>query len=115
MPMGGVQVAARKSTAITNAGSRLEVAEIKKLIHDSGVCRVAVEMARTGLRPVFDDESEKVVMEPMSEAAHVEMVKFIANKVLPNAKDHETVDDKKAIDAWAEVIQAEDAKELVKV
>ena len=107
--------AARKSTAMTNVGTRFEVAELKKIIHKSGVCLIAIEMAKTGKRPVWDRELKKVVMEDMSEAAHIDMLKFIVRKVLPDIKEIETVDDKKALDAWAAVIEAEDVKDLVKV
>lgn len=115
MPRSQIQTTVRKSSAITNAANRLEVAEVKKLIHDSNVCHMAIEMAKTGLRPVWDEESSSVIMEQMSEAGHVEMIKFIVKKVLPDAKEIETTDDKQALDAWAEVIAREDAKELVVV
>lgn len=111
MPRSQIQTTVRKSSAITNAANRLEIAEVKKLIHDSNVCHVAIEMAKTGLRPVWDEESSRVVMEQMSEAGHVEMIKFIVKKVLPDAKEIETTDDKQALDAWAEVIAREDAKD----
>ena len=107
--------AAKKSTAITNAGTRFEVAELKKLIHKSGICLIAIEMAKTGKRPVWDRELREVVMEDMSEAAHIDMLKFIVRKVLPDIKEIETVDDKKALDAWAAVIEAEEVKGLEKV
>lgn len=115
MPKSLVQTAARKSSAITNAGNRLEMAEIKKLIHESGVCMLAIEMAQTGQRPVLDPESGEIVKEQMSEASHVEMVKFMVGKVISNAKEQETTDDKQALDAWAEVIRVENAKELAAV
>ena len=115
MPGSRVQLAARKSTAITNAGTRLEVAEVKKKIHESGICLIAIEMARTGKRPVWDEELKKVIMEDMSEAAHIDMIKFIVKKVIPDAKEIEVADDRKALDLWAAVWEAEEVKGLEKV
>lgn len=115
MPKSEVQRSVRQSAAITNAGNRMEMAEVKKLIHDSNVCALAIEMAQTGYRPVLDLETGEIVKEQMSEASHVEMIKFIVAKVIPNAKEQESTDDKQALDAWSKVIEAENAKELVAV
>lgn len=95
---------------MSNTANRLTISEIKREIHDSGLCYVAIEMAKTGRRPVLNEETNKIVMEVMSEAAHIDMIKFIVKKVLPDSKERETVDDKRAHDHWAKVIDAEDAK-----
>ena len=68
-------------------------------------------MAKTGRRPVYDEESGEIVMEVMSETAHLEMIKFIARKVLPDAKDAPELDEKAALDRWAAVIAA-DSREV---
>lgn len=115
MPSTQVQASAIKSSAIQNASNRLNVSEVKRLIHDSGICLVAIKMAETGRRPVFNEKKNILEWEEMSEAAHVDMIKFVTNKVIPNAKEQETTEDKKALDAWAHVIEAEDAKELAEV
>ena len=90
-----------------NLNNRLDAAELRREIHSSGICYLAIEMAKTGRRPVYDDESDEVKMEVMSEAAHVDLIKFIARKVLPDAKDIPTIDEKAALDRWAAVIEAD--------
>lgn len=94
-----------------NLDNRLDAAELRREIHNSGICYLAIEMAKTGRRPVYDEESDQVVMEIMSEAAHIDLIKFIARKVLPDAKYIPTVDEKANLDRWAAVIEAEDGKD----
>lgn len=105
----------RKTSAITNAQNRLELAEVKKLIHESKICYMAIEIAQTGRRPHYDEETEQVVMVSLSEAAHIEMIKFVVKKVLPDAQEHESVDDKESHAHWAEIIEAENTRETVGV
>lgn len=112
MPKSEVQATVRRSAAITNAGNRMEMAEVKKLIHDSGVCLLAIKMAQAGVRPVADPETGEITEQPLSEAAHVDMVKFMVAKVIPNAKEMETTDDIEAHAYWASVIEADRAKQL---
>ena len=69
-------------------------------------------MAVTGRRPVMHDETDEqgkriIEWEDMSEAAHVDMVKFIVQKVLPNAKEYDSKEDRAALDKWADVIAAD--------
>lgn len=90
-----------------NLDNRLDAAELRREIHNSGICYLAIEMAKTGRRPVLDVDSGKIVMETMSEAAHVDLIKFIARKVLPDAKEIPTVDEKAALDKWTAVIAAD--------
>lgn len=85
---------------------KFNTVEIRREIHNSGVCYLALEMAKTGERPVRQ-EGGKIVWEQMSEAAHIDMVKFIVRKVLPDIKEVESAVDRKALDRWAEVIAAE--------
>lgn len=101
----------QQSSGVVSAGVRLTAVQLKQEIHDSGVCHVAIEMAKTGRRPMFhageDGEPDSVTWEEMSEAAHIDMIKFIVKKVLPDAKEYDSVDDRKALDKWASVIEAE--------
>lgn len=106
------QAAKTISTSLTNSANRLEIAEMKKLILDSHVCALAIEMAQTGYRPVLDPETGEVVKEAMSEASHVDMIKFVVSKVIANAKNQEVVDDVEAHAKWASVIAADRSKAL---
>ena len=91
-----------------NVDNRLDATELRREIHQSGVCYLAIEMAKTGRRPVYDEKTGKVVLETMSEAAHVDLIKFLTNKVLPAAlKDVSTIDEKAAHDRWAAIIAAD--------
>lgn len=90
-----------------NIGNRLNAAELRTTIHDSGIAYLAIEMAKTGRRPTsYDEETGKFIYEQMSEAAHIDMIKFIVKKILPDAKEIATVD-QKSLDHWAGVISAE--------
>lgn len=100
--------------ASTNVDNRLGTAELKREIHNSGVCYLALEMAKTGRRPVYDEESDKVVMEVMSEAAHIDIIKFIVKKVLSDAKEIPSTDEKAAHDKWAEISATIEVKKLAK-
>lgn len=85
---------------------KFNTVEIRREIHNSGVCYLALEMAKTGERPVRG-EGGKITWEPLSEAAHIDMLKFMVRKVLPDLKEVESTVDKKALDRWAEVIAAD--------
>ena len=92
-----------------NLGNRLSVAELKSAIHDSGIAYIAIEMAKSGKRPLYDQESDTVTWEELSEAAHVDMIKFIVKKVLPDSRDYPTVEEQ-SLDKWANIIAAESVK-----
>jgi hypothetical protein len=96
----------KESAGLVRAGNRLTAVQLKQEIHDSGVCRVVIEMAKTGHRPVWNEQSGEVEMEVMSEAGHIDILKFIVKKVLPDAKEYDSIDDRKALDKWANVINA---------
>lgn len=66
---------------LINVGSRLEIAQLKKLIHESGVCVALLNMAVTGKR-LFGEAEEEIPLQ-----VHIDLMKFMANKVLPNARD----------------------------
>lgn len=105
----GTQVLDKRETRVIGKGNldnRLSAVEIRTAIHDSGIAYVALEMAKTGRRPVYEEESEEIVWEDMSEAAHVDMIKFIVKKILPDSQDRSTVEEK-SLDKWAAVIAAE--------
>ena len=89
-----------------NIGNRLNAAELRTTMHYSGIAYLAIKMAQTGRRPVCHSDSEEVIWEEMSEAAHVDMIKFIVKKILPDAKEIATVD-QKSLDHWASVIASE--------
>lgn len=99
----------QESSGVVSAGVRLTAVQLKQQIHDSGICHVAIEMAKTGKRPVLQEGTDNVVWEDLSEMAHVDMIKFIVRKVLPDAKEYDSTEDRKALDRWADVI-AVDAK-----
>ena len=90
-----------------NIDNRLNATELRRTIHESGVAILAIEMAKTGRRPIeYDEETGKFTWEEMSEAAHIDMIKFIVKKVLPDSKDLHTADEK-SLDKWASIIAAE--------
>ncbi len=101
-------------SVLTNASVHLSVAEVKQQIHESGICYAAIEMAETGKRPLVirgeNGEPDSVEWEDLSEAAHVDMIKFIVKKVLPDAKDVQIADKKASHDYWEAVIAADEAK-----
>lgn len=101
-------------SALSNASSHLSVIQIKEQIHESGICYLAVEMAKTGKRPMFirseDGEPDIIEWQEMSEAAHIDMIKFIVRKVLPDAKDVQIADKKASLDRWEAVIAADGKK-----
>lgn len=110
MPDAALAAPRKESAGLVRSGLRLTAVQLKQEIHDSGICHVALEMATRGKRPIVreDDDGESVVeWEDLSEAAHVDMIKFIVKKVLPDAKEYDSVDDRKALDRWASVIAAE--------
>ncbi|KKL92245.1 hypothetical protein LCGC14_1886630 [marine sediment metagenome] len=86
-----------------NLENRLDSAELRREIHKSGICYLAIEMAKTGRRPVYNEESDEIEMEVMSEAAHVDLIKFIARKVLPDAREIPTVEEKATHDRWTAI------------
>lgn len=96
----------KESAGVVRAGNRLTAVQLKQEIHDSGICHVALEMAKTGKRPMLQEDGE-VIWEELSEAGHVDIIKFMVKKVLPDAKEYDSVDDRKALDRWASVIAAE--------
>lgn len=97
------------SSVLTNASVHLSVSEVKQQIHESGICYVAVEMAKTGRRPVLDEDGV-VKWVDMSEAAHIDMIKFIVKKVLADAKDVAIIEKKASLDKWEAVIAADGKK-----
>ena len=112
--MGGMAqptlaVAIQKPSGVVSAGVRLTTVQLKTEIHESGICHVAIEMAVTGKRPILHEEGgERIIeWEDMSEAAHLDMVKFIVRKVLPDAKEYDSKEDRASLDKWADVIAAE--------
>ena len=98
-------------TALTNASVHMSVNEVKQQIHESRICYLAIKMAQTGKRPIFtediDGEPEIVKWQEMSEAAHIDMIKFIVRKVLPDAKEVVIADKKASLDHWAGIIAAD--------
>lgn len=92
-----------------NIDNRLNAAELRKEIHKSGVCYLAIQMARSGQRPVLDEKTGDILMETLSEAAHIDLIKFLTGKVLPNAKEIPTADERASIDKWSNVIEADGA------
>lgn len=99
----GQSVIDRPQTRIigaANVENRLNAAELRHEIHKSGVCQLGLEMARTGRRPVYDEDSDEFRMEDMSESVHVDLIKFFARKVLPDAKEIYTVEEKADHDRW---------------
>lgn len=96
-------------SVLSNASIHLSAVQIKQQIHESGICYLAIQMAQTGKRPIAkkDGESGDIEWQEMSEAAHVDMIKFMVKKVLPDAKEYDSSDDRKALDKWAAVIAAE--------
>ncbi len=100
---GVLEVPKTRAIGKHNVDNRLSVTELRREIHDSKVCYLAIEMARTGRRPVYDAKKKKMVLENLSEAAHIDVIKFLANKVLANAKEAPTADEKAAHDKWAAI------------
>lgn len=98
-------VAIQKPSGIESAGVRLTTVQLKREIHDSGICYVAIEMAKTGKRPIMVDG--KAEWEDLSEAGHIDMIKFIVKKVLPDAKEYDAKEDRAQLDRWADIIAAE--------
>lgn len=94
------------SAGVVSAGVRLTAVQLKQEINDSGICHVVLKMAKSGKRPILQDDDKTVVWEEMSEAAHIDILKFMVKKVLPDAKEYDSVDDRKALDKWAAVIEA---------
>ncbi len=111
LPEPLLAIRTQESSGVISASVRLTAVQLKQEINDSGICHVAIEMAKTGRRPVFvegkDGEPDSVEWQDMSEASHIDMVKFIVKKVLPDAKEYDSVEDRKALDRWADVIAAE--------
>lgn len=95
----------QKPAGIVSAGIRLTTVQLKKEIQDSGLCHVALEMAKTGKRQVMAKDGS-VVFEELSEAAHIDMIKFIVRKVLPDAKEYDSQDDRDHVAKWAGFLEA---------
>ena len=112
MPVGTTVLDKPTARAIgkSNLDNRLDASQLRREIHQSGICHVVLEMAKTGKRPMLredEDGTESVVWEEMSEAAHVDVIKFMVRKVLPDAKYIPTVDEKAAHDKWTAIIDAD--------
>lgn len=110
MAHNALELPRRQTSGVVGAAVRLTAVQLKAEIHDSGICNVALEMAIKGKRPVFhkdEDGKEVIQWEELSEGAHIDMIKFIVKKVLPDAKEYDSVDDRKALDKWADLIESE--------
>lgn len=105
MPDTALAVPKKKIAGVVRSSIRLTAVQLKQEIHDSGICHVVLEMAKTGKRPIFREG--KVEWEEMSEAAHIDILKFMVKKVLADAKEYDSVEDRKALDRWADVIAAD--------
>lgn len=68
----------RTRAAVVNVGSRLKIAVIKERIHDSLIFEKLLEAAETGV----DDKGETI-----PQIVRLDLLKFLANKIVPNARD----------------------------
>lgn len=76
---------------IIGANQRLTVAALKKRISESSVLDQMIEIAETG-RIYSLDENGQQVCESVAPGARIDVMKSLAGKVLPNAKESQEKD-----------------------
>lgn len=95
---------------ILDISPQISVVVMKKHILNENVLMEALQIAKTGTRPLRNNRGDAVLdddgietWERVSAKDQIDVLKLLINKVLPNAKDVETTDDTHA--KWLGVIE----------
>ncbi len=112
MPGTDLAQKTKMGQAITNVSVRESIAKLKKSVLDAEVFEELLFVAKTGniRRQKYEDGkpiSDAPEIVEIDEASQLDILKFLLNKVVPNARATEDTGDAEQLQKWAEIIQGE--------